>query len=149
MLATDPPVIVSHLFNVSSDILWKAITDVDQMRVWFFDDIPSFEPRVGFETSFPVQAPSMVFTHVWKILEVIPQERIVYDWSYPETVGRGKVIFDLETTGATTMLTLTNITLEDWPQDLPEFKRESCEGGWNFLLKDRLNQFINSQIAAG
>jgi len=30
--------------------LWDAITEVDQMRLWCFESIPSFKPEVGFET---------------------------------------------------------------------------------------------------
>lgn len=70
MKTTDDPIIVEEIFKCSRTTLWKAITEVDQMRQWFFEEIPAFEARVGFETSFPVQAPSMVFTHVWKIIEV-------------------------------------------------------------------------------
>lgn len=142
MRVTDPPIITEEIFSVSKSELWDAITDVEQMRIWFFEDIPAFEPRVGFETSFEVQAPSMIFTHVWKIIDVIPEEKIVYDWSYPETVGRATVTFELSEQGDQTKLVLTNVTLEDWPQDMPEFKRESAEGGWKYFINERLKEFI-------
>jgi len=142
MKTTDPPIIKVETYEITKSELWKAITEVDQMRQWFFEDIPAFEPQVGFETSFEVQAPSMIFTHTWKIIEVDPETKIVYDWSYPETVGRGTVSFELETEGNATKLTLTNITVEDWPQDMPEFKRESAEEGWTYFINVRLKEYI-------
>jgi len=145
MKTTDPPIVVSENFHVSKAELWKAITEVDQMRIWFFEQIPAFEPRVGFETSFPVQGSTMIFTHVWKIIEAIPEKKIVYDWSYPETVGRGTVSFDIEEHEGMSTLTLTNVTLEDWPQDMPEFKRESAEGGWHYFINQRLKEFITKK----
>jgi len=51
----DPPIIVVQIFNISADQVWKAITNVDLMRRWFFDNIESFDPEVGFATEFAVQ----------------------------------------------------------------------------------------------
>ena len=145
MKSTDPPVVISENFRISRSALWKAITVLEQMREWFFEDIPAFEARVGFETSFAVKAPSMVFTHVWKIVEVIPEQKIVYDWSYSETNGRGQVSFELEELTEGTKLTLTNLTIEDWPTDIPEFKSESAEAGWNFFIKESLKTYLTNK----
>lgn len=70
----------------------------------------------------------------------------MYDWSYPETIGRGKVVFDLIDLGSETIkLTLTNTTLEDWPQDLPEFKRSSAQDGWTYFINVRLKEYMDKQ----
>ena len=31
--------------------VWKALTDVDQMREWYFD-LKEFKPEIGFEFEF-------------------------------------------------------------------------------------------------
>lgn len=49
------------------------------MRQWFFENIESFKPEVGFETQFNVQAESRNFLHMWKIIEVVPMKKIVYN----------------------------------------------------------------------
>lgn len=144
MKAIDPPIIVTELLNHSVEEVWVAITEVKQMRQWFFEDIPAFEPRVGFSTVFDVQAPSMVFPHHWTILEVEDGKKIVYDWHYGDAcVGKGVVIFELSVEGPATRITLINKVLEDFPQDLPEFKRESGECGWNYFIKDRLRNYLS------
>lgn len=50
MKVNEPSVIVKQEFKQPIEIVWNAITDVTQMRLWFFDNIPAFEARVGFKT---------------------------------------------------------------------------------------------------
>lgn len=52
------------------------------MRHWFFDTIQSFQPAVGFETPFLVQVADGKYTDRVKVVEVIPNKRISYTWSY-------------------------------------------------------------------
>jgi len=49
---TYKPIIVSETFQKPVDIVWNAITNVSEMRIWFFENIKAFQPVVGFE-SFP------------------------------------------------------------------------------------------------
>lgn len=143
MKVTDPPIIVEQTFNVKQEILWKVITEIDHMHKWFFDSIPSFEPVVGFGTSFILSTGEREFDHTWKIIEVVAGSKIVYDWYYPGYEGRAKVIFELSEEGNATKLVLTNITTEDWQQDIPEFKRESAVGGWNYFIKQSLKNYVD------
>jgi len=114
------------------------------MRQWFFDNIPAFEAMVGFETQFDVQSRDKNFRHLWKLIEVAPQKKIVYSWKYKEYPGDSIVAFDLMDLGDKTKLILTAKGIETFPQDIPEFSRESCEGGWNYFIKNRLKKFIDS-----
>ncbi|MBT8304568.1 MAG: SRPBCC domain-containing protein [Bacteroidia bacterium] len=139
------PIIVEQKFNVPVDVVWKAITNVSEMRRWFFDNIPDFKPEVGFETSFNVSSGERNFLHQWKIIEVVTLKRIVYDWTYKEYPGsRGEVTFELQEDNGQTKLILTNLGLESFPQDLPEFQRESCIGGWNYFINQNLKQYLDS-----
>ena len=143
MKTSQPPIIVSQNFKQTNNAVWKAITDVKQMRKWFFENIPDFKAEVGFKTSFNVKAPSQDFMHLWEIIEVIPYKKIVYDWSYQNLKGRGKVIFELSEYKNTTDLTLTNVIVEDFPDGVPEFTRKSCIGGWNYFIKERLKKYLD------
>ncbi|MFN3162708.1 MAG: SRPBCC domain-containing protein [Pseudohongiellaceae bacterium] len=67
MQINDPDVIVEQDFPCSQQVLWRAITDPAQMRQWFFDNIPNFEPRVGFKTEFTVDAGERQFLHQWDV----------------------------------------------------------------------------------
>jgi len=142
MKITDPPVIVSQTFDLSKDELWKVITELNHMREWFFDSIPAFNAMEGFETLFTLSTGEREFEHVWKIVEVQSGSKIVYDWSYTGYQGRGLVTFELEEKEEKTKLTLTNTTTEDWQDDIPEFKRESSEGGWDYFINQSLKKYI-------
>ena len=51
---SNEPIIVEETFATSIDKVWEAITNVDKMRKWFFENIESFKPEGGFLT-VPVQ----------------------------------------------------------------------------------------------
>lgn len=142
MRATDEPVIVEETFAVPADIVWRAITDVDEMTQWFFENIPSFKPEVGFNTQFTVRSGERAFLHLWEVTEVVPMRKIVYSWKYETYPGEASVLFELTQEGESTRLKLTNIVLEDFPDDIPEFKRESCVAGWEYFIQGRLKEYL-------
>ncbi|WP_420574640.1 SRPBCC family protein [Kordia sp.] len=144
MKTSEPPIIVSQHFSQSAKTVWNAITDVSQMQQWFFDNIPDFKAEVGFQTKFNVKAPSRDFIHLWTVTEVIPQQKIVYNWKYENVAGDSFVTFTLEEVHNETILTLTTTVIEDFPDEIPEFTRESCLGGWNYFIKEQLLNFLNN-----
>lgn len=145
MKKSDPPIVFEATYNATIDALWQAITHVDEMNIWYFEQISEFVPEVGFETQFKLESETRTFTHIWKITEVIPKQKITYSWAYLEYNGVGKVSFELEAIDKDTKLTLTNEVIEDFPIDIPEFKRESCIAGWNYLLGQNLKEFIDKK----
>lgn len=146
MKASEPPVIVSENFSVSKEVLWDVITNLNHMKQWFFEVIPDFKPEVGFSTQFEVgPSEDRQFLHLWKIVEVIPYQKIVYNWKYEKYPGDSYVTFTITSNNPdTTTLTLETTVLEDFPDDVPEFKRESCVEGWNYFIKERLVTYVNS-----
>jgi uncharacterized protein YndB with AHSA1/START domain len=144
MKTSEPPVIISQNFTQSTETVWKAITDVVEMRQWFFDNIPDFKAEVGFQTQFNVKAPSRDFMHLWTITEVIPQQKLVYNWKYEDLAGDSYVTFELEEIDNKTNLTVTATVTEDFSDEIPEFTRESCLGGWTYFIKQQLVSFLET-----
>lgn len=142
MKTTEPPIVVEQAFDASKEKVWKAITEVDQMTKWFFDNIPDFKAEKGFQTGFLVENEGRKFPHRWTIVEVKAGEKIVYDWSYENYPGRGLVTFELKESKGKAVLTLTNEVLEDFPEDVPEFTRENCKGGWDFFIRQNLKEYM-------
>lgn len=140
------PIVVEQTFKVSTQELWAAITQLKQMRLWFFENIPAFAPQVGFETQFSVKSEERSFLHMWKILEVSSPSKIVYSWKYKEYPGEGIVTFELVEEEDGSKLILTNEGLHTFPQDVPEFKRESCLGGWNYFIRERLKDYLETKV---
>ena len=75
MRKNDEPVVVEQTYNTSINAVWSSITEIDQMRQWYFENIPSFKPEVGFETQFNVENEGRNFLHIWKVTEVVPKKK--------------------------------------------------------------------------
>ena len=142
MKSTDEPVVVEEAYRVPLATLWTAITMADQMRDWFFKEIEDFQPTLGFQTSFAIEHDGQDYTHCWEIIEVDPAKKIVYDWTYENTPGRGMVVWELEAVEGGTKLTMTNKAVESFPQDDPAFHRDSAVQGWEFLINDFLKEHL-------
>lgn len=138
-------VIVKQNFEVSTEVLWKAVTQKNQLIEWFFENIPEFEARVGFKTQFLIENEGRKFTHLWEIAEVIPNQKIVYNWKYAEYEGEGLVFFELLENEKGCSLKVTNKWIEEFPQDIPEFSRESCLGGWQYFISGRLKEYLSTR----
>ena len=145
MKKTDPPVIVEELYDTPVQDVWNAITVHNEMVKWYFDMIPEFKPEVGFETLFNVENEGRVFPHRWKILNVTPLKTISYSWKFDNYDGDGYVTFDLFEENDKTKLRLTCTITEDFDDSIPEFKRESCVGGWEYFIKQRLKEYLDSK----
>jgi len=142
MITEHEPVLVTQKFSVPVQKVWKAITNPDQMKAWFFENIPDFKPEVGFNTRFNVDSGEHHFMHLWEITEVIPGKRIVYNWRYEGYPGNSFVVFELFDEDKRTCLKLSHLGVASFPDDIPEFTRESCLGGWNYFIKNRLKTYL-------
>jgi uncharacterized protein YndB with AHSA1/START domain len=136
------PIITQETFSVSVSRLWQAITQLDEMKQWYFDNIPDFLPKVGFKTNFLVTVADRNFPHYWEIIEVLPQEKIVYDWTFKGYPGKSRVSFEIFKENNKSILRVTATIIEPFPSDIPEFKRESGVQGWNYLIKERLKNYL-------
>ena len=76
--------VIERTFNAPVARVWKALTDVEQMRQWYFE-LKEFKPEVGFEFEFSVEHKGMNYHHLCKITEVIPQKKLVHTWRYKDT----------------------------------------------------------------
>ena len=116
------------------------------MHKWFFNNIPDFQPTIGFKTSFPVSNEGRTFTHLWTITDLIPNKLITYNWKYEEYSGDSFVTFEIIEEDNKVFVKLTAKVTEDFPQDIPEFKRESAVGGWNYFIGESLKEYVDGLI---
>lgn len=145
MKTSDTPIVVEQVFHNPVKDIWKALTEVDQMKQWFFDNIDTFKPEVGFETQFVVRSEHRKFTHLWKITEATPYQSITYNWKYVEYPGDSSVTFELVDKKEFVNLRVSMGITEDFPQNVPEFTRESCIQGWDYFIRNSLKGFLSTQ----
>ncbi len=139
------PVVVTQQVQATPEEVWAALTDLDQMHGWYFDNIPEFKPIKGFKTQFPVQSGDKIFTHLWEITEAIPTKKISYTWSFKEYSGEGGVIFEISKLNNKTLVSLTNYVTKPFPDNIVEFTRESCVGGWKYFINQKLKEYLENK----
>lgn len=135
------PVIVERTFNAPVERLWRAITDRDEMKKWYFD-IAEFKPEVGFEFSFEGGDENKTYVHLCKITEVIAGKKLTYSWRYEGYEGISFVTFEQFEEGEQTRLKLTHEGLETFPADNPAFARENFAAGWTEIINKNLKEFL-------
>jgi hypothetical protein len=58
------------------------------------------------------------------------------------------VVFELFKQNNVTKLKLTHQVQESFPEDVPEFSRESGVKGWSYFIKKSLKQFLEDNDSA-
>jgi uncharacterized protein YndB with AHSA1/START domain len=134
------PLIKEILLNAPVPKVWKAITDTDDMKQWYFD-ITGFKPEVGSEFQFEGGKEDKCYLHLCKIAEIIPGKRLSYTWRYDGYPGNTLVTFELFEEGDKTRLRLTHKGLETLG-DNPDFARENFVEGWTYLIEKAIKEFV-------
>ncbi len=137
---TNDPFVIERTYKAPVAKVWKAITDKDQMKQWYFD-LSEFKPEVGFEFTFNGGADDKVFVHLCKITDVIPGKKLAYSWRYKGYEGYSVVTFELFAEGGNTKLKLTHEGLETFPP-IADFARENFVMGWTELIGKSLLEFV-------
>jgi uncharacterized protein YndB with AHSA1/START domain len=132
--------VIERTLNAPVAKVWKALTDVKQMRQWYFD-LKEFKPKVGFEFQFIVEHEGATYDHRCKVTEVVPQKKITYTWRYAGQPGDSQVTFELFADGNKTRLKLTHEGLDTFPKT-PAYGRENFVKGWTQIIGSELKQFV-------
>jgi uncharacterized protein YndB with AHSA1/START domain len=135
------PFVIERVYNAPVERVWKAITDRNEMKQWYFD-IAAFKPEVGFEFQFEGGDGNKTFLHLCKVTEVIVNRKLTYSWCYDGFTGNSFVTFELFEEAGKTRLKLTHEGLETFPQDNPSFAKKNFEMGWTELLGSLLKNHV-------
>ncbi len=137
------PIIIERTLNASVDVVWKAITDKDQMKQWYFEPLDDFKPEVGFQTQFNVRNGGKDYLHIWKVTKVHPGKIISYEWKFRGFPGNSSVTFELNAVGKKTNVKLTHKGIETFLADRnPALARENFVEGWTSLIGKSLKDFV-------
>jgi uncharacterized protein YndB with AHSA1/START domain len=139
------PVSVEMRYGVPSKTVWKALTDNNEMKKWYFQ-FEDFRTEVGFEFHFYGGTEEKQYLHLCKVTEVITGKKIAYSWRYDGYAGISFVTFDLSEEAGQTILRLTHEGLESFPADDPNFAKSSFEAGWNHILGVNLKEHLKSMM---
>lgn len=135
------PLIVEQEFNAPIALVWRALTEPELMKKWYFDII-GFEPKVGCKFHFEGGEKDKRYMHLCEVLEVIPEKKLKYTWTYEGYEGLSFVTFELSSLGEKTKVTLTHEGLETFTH--PDFIRENFVGGWEYLIHTSLKEYLEN-----
>ena len=143
LAAKDEPLVVERTFDAPVDLVWKALTDTDDIKHWSFD-IREFEPRAGFEFQFYGGDGKTQYLHRCKVTEAVPGKRLAYTWRYEGYAGDSLVTFELLAEGKRTRARLTHTGLETFPK-IAAFARKNFSAGWAEIVGSSLKTFVETR----
>lgn len=139
------PFVMERTYDAPISKVWKALTDKDEMKQWYFD-LAEFKPETGFEFQFYGEGhKGEKYLHLCKISEVVPGKKLTYSWRYDGYEGNSYVTFELFEEGDKTRLKLTHEGLETFPQNNPDFAKESFAEGWTHIIGVSLPGFVETK----
>ena len=139
------PITIECLLNAAASVVWKALTDNEEMKNWYFR-LDEFKAESGFRFQFTGgPSPEKQYVHLCEITEVIPETKLAYSWRYEGYPGISFVSFELFSRGDRTLLKLTHNGLETFPQDNPDFAVDNFEEGWNEIINTSLKNYIDGK----
>lgn len=141
------PFVIERRLKAPVSIVWKAITDPVQMKEWYFD-LPDFRAEVGCVFTFKGGTEDSVYNHICKVLEVVPEEKLQYSWTYKGYEGYSVVTFLLSAEGDNTILKLTHEGLHTFPA-IADFARKNFEHGWTDIIGRLLPDYLAQKSVSG
>nr|WP_315033929.1 SRPBCC domain-containing protein [uncultured Chryseobacterium sp.] len=136
------PIIVQYKIDAPAEKVWKALTDKDEMKSWYFD-IQDFELETGKVFNFFEPGGENKYHHQGEIMEIIPNQKLKHTWSYPDFSDQKTiVIWELQPEDGGTLIKLIHEEIENF-KDLGEgFSRENFTGGWNSIVGQSLKGYL-------
>ncbi len=144
----DIPLIIERTLPAPVANVWRALTDHQQMKQWYFD-LAEFKAEVGFQFQFEGVGKDghTVYVHHCEIKEVIPERKLAYSWRYEGFSGDSLVVFELFPEGENTKVRLTHKGTASFAANGPDFFKQSFEEGWTYILGTSLMEYVKKQPA--
>ena len=138
------PFVIERTFNAPAARVWKAITDKDEMKNWYFD-LKEFKAEAGFEFQFYGGPPERQYLHLCRVTEVIPGKKLTYSWRYDGYAGNSFVTFELFGEGERVRVALTHAGLETFPKENPDLAKKNFAEGWTDIIGRLLEEFVEKE----
>ena len=137
------PFVIEQIYDAPIEKAWKALTDKNQMKEWYFPQLLGFEPVVGFKFEFAKDGSS--YEKEWIVTRVVDGRILAHTWKYKNYPGMSEVTFQLSNEAHNTRLRLTHTGLETFPDD-PHFARHRFEDGWTRIIGSDLKRFLEKDV---
>lgn len=134
----DEPIIVECQINAPIEKVWKALTDKEEMKIWYFD-IPDFKLGLFEIFNFYEPGDEKKYHHQAQILEIVTEKKLKHTWNYPQlSKGKTMIIWELESNGDETLIRLTHDEVDNLKDLGANFSEEAFIEGWNEIISQSL-----------
>lgn len=134
------PIVIERTFNAPTEKVWKAITDNNVMKNWYFQ-LEEFKPEIGYKFEFYGGDENQQFLHFCEVTDVIPMKKLQYSWRYENIPGISYVTMELDPEDNKTNFKLTHEGVESFGgQGL--LARESFVQGWTEIIGTSLREYL-------
>ena len=137
----DEPFLIERTFSAPIEKVWKAITDKNEMKLWYFD-LAEFKAEVGFKFQFAGGPPERQYLHLCEVTEVVSGKKLTYSWRYDGYEGNSFVTFELFGEETNTRLKLTHAGLETFPKQNPDLAKHNFVEGWTSIIGESLKKYL-------
>ncbi|RZM29061.1 MAG: SRPBCC domain-containing protein [Pedobacter sp.] len=108
----DTPFVIDHLYNAPIDKVWQTLSNEDSMKEWYFSQLESFEPVVGYDFLFSNDGSP--YQKARRVTKVVDAQLLAHSWIYKDHPGSSEVPFELFADGERTRLKLTHTRLDSF-----------------------------------
>lgn len=141
-----PEIEISRLLDADKSLVWKAITEKDLMKQWYFD-LKEFKPVVGFTFKFTGgHEDGVQYIHLCEVTEVEFEKKLTYSWKYEGYEGISFVTFELSEEDGKTRLDFAHLGLSTFPYNNLDFALHNFEAGWDHFINKALPEFLTNNI---
>jgi uncharacterized protein YndB with AHSA1/START domain len=138
-----PEIEITRTLNADISLVWKAITEKELMKQWYFD-LKEFKPEVGFTFEFTGgHEDGIQYNHLCEVTEVEVEKKLTYSWKYEGYEGNSWVTFELSEDNGKTILHFTHKGLSSFPYNNLDFAQHNFEEGWDHFINKALPEFLS------
>ena len=138
------PVVKEVTLQAPIDKIWRAITDKEEMKGWYFT-IEEFIAQPGFQFKMYGEKKGVKFPISCTVKEVEQNKKLSYTWSYDDFPAETLLTFELSGNDDQTQLRLTHEGLEKIPPENTDASIENHRDGWEFIIGTSLKQYVEKE----
>lgn len=138
-------IILEKVYNAPLEMVWKAITEREQMKLWYFELPKEFKAEVGSVFDWMGgPADGKQWLHRGKVVKVIENNLFSHTWEYPGYSGTSLVTWQLTAIDSnTTKLLFTHEFSIPFDANEEALRRENFVAGWDYIINTGLTEFLS------
>lgn len=138
------PIIIEQKVNAPAEKVWKALTDKNEMKIWYFD-IPDFILETGRVFNFYEPGNEHKYHHQAEILEVVPGQKLKHSWLYPDFSDQKTTVqWEIQEEGEKTLVRFTHQDIENFNNLGENFSEKAFKEGWTGIISQSLKPYLES-----